>query len=425
MQIAHSSFQENERSQRNSTNPGGQLILKGMYLNGSTYQDLKIDVSKYTSYLKPYHLLKTKTDAPNYGENAYDLSYNNGQMNGFLISQYLDGKDPRLILGNYNATNLRFYWKFATEFVLADNYFASTLDTGLQNENYLYTGVPVDKRDGISYRHLSNLNRTIFDELEKNNIPWKIYVDDYNPALNQTEGALKKNRFLSLLTETPRFHDNKTLSSNIVDLVEYFRDLDNNNFPSVAYSVAPNFEDNAPRDVIVGEEFVASLILALMKSKHWEDSAFIITYRESGGWYDHVRPPSAGDQSYGFRVPAMIISPYSKVGFVDNTLYDASSILKFIEYNYNISSIGKRDAVANNLLNAFNFTKEPREPLTLKSGYVKSLNLEINKNIMKSKNVSVVNLIYLLVLPSIAVIGFVIFWLGHRRLVKSNLISKK
>src|SRR6185503_5995056 len=127
---------------------------------------------------------------------------------------------------------------------------------------------------------------------------------------------------------------------------------------------------------------------------------------------DHVRPPSAGDQSYGFRVPALSISPYSKEGFVDNTLYDASSILKFIEYNYNISSICKRDAVANNLLNAFNFTKEPREPLTLKSGYVKSLNLEINKNIMKSKNVSVVNLIYLLVLPSIAVIGFVIFWLG-------------
>lgn len=425
MQIAHSSFQENERSQRNSTNPGGQLILRGMYLNGSTYQDIKIDVSKYTSYLKPYHLLKSKTDAPNYGENAYDLSYNNGQMNGFLISQYLDGKDPRLVLGYYDATNLRFYWKFATEFVLADNYFASTLDTGFQNENYLYTGIPVDKRDGISYRHLSNLNRTIFDELEKNNIPWKIYVDDYNPALNQTEGALKKNRFLNLLTETPRFHDNKTLSSNIVDLVEYFRDLDNDNFPAVAYIVAPNFEDNAPRDVTVGEEFVASLILALMKSKHWEDSAFIITYRESGGWYDHVRPPSAGDQSYGFRVPSLIISPYSKVGFVDNTLYDASSILKFIEYNYNISSIGKRDAMANNLLNAFNFTKEPREPLTLKSGYVKSLNLEINKNIMKSKNVFLVNLIYLVILPSIAIIGFVIFWMGHRRLDKSNPVPEK
>lgn len=417
MQIVHSSFEENKHPQKNSTTSGGQLILSGMYLNGSTYSDIKIDVAKYTSYLTPYHLLKTKTDAPNYGENAYDLSYNNGQMNGFIISQHLDGKDPRLVLGYYDETNLHFYWKFATEFVLADNFFASTLDTGFSNENFLYTGLPVDKQDGTSYRHLSNLNRTIFDELEKNNIPWKIYVDDYDAALNQTEGALKKNRYVNLLTQTPRFHDNKTLSSNIVDLVEYFRDLQNNSFPAVAYIVAPNFEHNAPRDVTVGEEFAASLIFALMKSKHWEDSAFIITYRESGGWYDHVRPPNAGDQSYGFRVPALIISPYSKIGFVDSTLYDASSILKFIEYNYNISSIGKRDATANNLLNAFNFTMAPREPLSLKSGYIKSLNQEINKNLIKSKNVFVVNLIYLVILPSIAIAGLIIYWLGHRMVV--------
>ena len=425
MQIVYSSFEEDGNSQKNSTNSDGQLSLNGIYLNGSTYQDIKIDISKYTSYLKPYHLLRTKTAAPNYGENAYDLSYNNGQMNGFVISQYLDGKDPSLVLGNYNGTNLRFYWKFATEYVLADNFFASTLDTGFQNENYLYTGIPVEKMDGISYRHLSNLNRTIFDELENNNIPWKIYVDDYNPTLNQTESALKKNRFLSLLTETPRFHDNKTLNSNIVDLVEYFRDLTNNDFPAVSYIVAPNFEDNAPRDVTVGEEFVASLVLALMKSKHWEDSAFIVTYRESGGWYDHVPPPRVDGQPYGFRVPALIISPYSKVGFVDNTLYDASSILKFIEYNYNVSSIGKRDAVANNLLNAFNFTMEPRDPLTLKSGYVKNLNQEMNKNMMKNKNVYIVNLIYFTILASIAIIGFVIFWLGYRRHGKSHIVPEK
>ena len=425
MQIVHSSFEEDANSQKNSTNSDGTLRLTGIYLNGSTYQDIKIDVSKYTSYLKPYHLLKTKTNAPNYGENAYDLSYNNGQMNGFGISQYLDGKDPSLVLGNYNGTNLKFYWKFATEYVLADNFFASTLDTGFQNENYLYTGLPVEKGDGISYRHLSNLNRTIFDELEKNNIPWKIYVDDYNPALNQTESALKKNRFISLLTETPRFHENKTLNSNIVDLVDYFRDLTTNDFPALSYIVAPNFEDNAPRDVTVGEEFVASLVLALMKSKHWDDSVFIITYRESGGWYDHVPPPKVNGQPYGFRVPALIISPYSKVGFVDNTLYDASSILKFIEYNYNVSSIGKRDAEANNLLNAFNFTMEPRDPLTLKSGYVKNLNQEINKNMMKNKNVSIVNLIYFTVLVSIIILGFVIFWLGYRRHGKSNILPEK
>ncbi len=68
---------------------------------------------------------------------------------------------------------------------------------------------------------------------------------------------------------------------------------------------------------------------------------------------------------------------------------------------------------------------EPRDPLTLKSGYVKNLNQEMNKNIMKSKNVSIVNLIYLTILPSIAIIGFVIFWLGYRRLGKSNIVPEK
>lgn len=88
-------------------------------------------------------------------------------MNGFVIAQHLDGKDPRLVLGHYNGTDLGFYWKFATEFVLADNFFASTMDTGFHNENYLYTGIPVDKSNNVSFRYLSNLNRTVFDELEK------------------------------------------------------------------------------------------------------------------------------------------------------------------------------------------------------------------------------------------------------------------
>jgi phospholipase C len=421
MQIVYLPFEGNEHSPTDSTNSGGHISLHGNYFNGSTYQDIKIDISKYTNYLKPFHLSKTKTDAPNYGENAYDLSYNNGQMNGFAISQYLDGKDPRLILGYYDGTNLRFYWKFATEYVLADNYFASTLDTGFQNENYLYTGIPVDKRDGISFRLLSNLNRTIFDELQENNIPWKIYVDGHNPALNQTENTMKKNRYPYLLMETPRFQNNLTMNSNIVDLVNYFQDLGNENFPAVAYIVAPNFEDNAPRDVTAGEEFVASLVLALMKSKHWDDTAFIITYRESGGWYDHVAPPNIGDHSYGFRVPALIISPYSKVGFVDNTLYDASSILKFIEYNYNLSSIGTRDAMANNLLNAFDFAKEPGEPLTLGKGYIKNLSQEVENNLILRKNVHTVNLIYLVILPSIVIMWFGIFWITYKRQGKLGL----
>jgi hypothetical protein len=109
------------------------------------------------------------------------------------------------------------------------------------------------------------------------------------------------------------------------------------------------------------------------------------------------------------------------VGFVDNTLYDASSILKFIEYNYNLSSIGTRDAMANNLLNAFDFAKEPGEPLTLGKGYIKNLSQEVENNLILRKNVHTVNLIYLVILPSIVIMWFGIFWITYKRQGKLGL----
>ena len=414
-QIAYSPF-DHKNSKINYTYVNSNHKLKGLYLNGSTYQDLNVTLSKDDNYLEPFLLMDTKTDSPSFGEDVYGLSYNNGEMNGFALSQYLHEKDPKLVVGYYNAAALPFYWKFASEFVLADNFFASTMDTGLVNENYLYTGIPVDEKENISFTHLSNINRTIFDELEKNGIPWKIYIEDYDPELNQTEGNLKKNRFVNLLTESPRFLENKTMNSGIVDLDQYFIDLRNDDFPAVVYIVAPDVEENSPRDVTIGEEFITSLILALMKSDHWKDSAFIITYRESGGWYDHVKPPinNNTNEPYGFRVPAIFISPYTKQGFIDKTMYDASSVLKFIEYNYNLTAIGKADERANNMLHGFDFSQKPREPIEI-SNYIKDLNQEKMKNVIEGKTVRFINYVYFAALLALVIIGAVIFMVGRRK----------
>lgn len=413
-QIVYSSFVKIENYLGNVTDGQAGHQLKGIYLNGSGYVDVNIDMPKNTSYLKPFHLDNTKTDNPVHGANSYDASYNKGQMNGFAFPQLMVGKEPNLVLGYYNATNIPYYWKFATEYVLADNFFASSMDSGLENENYLYTGAKVDNRKNISFRDLDNLNQTIFDQLQNNGISWTIYMENYNSGLNLTDGDLKKNRFAHLLTETPRFLHNMTLNSNFADLVEYFRDLRNDDFPSVAYIVAPNSEESSPRDVSTGQEFVSSLVLALMKSKHWNDSAFFITYRESGGWYDHVTPPKFDGQQYGFRVPALIISPYAKQAYIDSTFYDAASILKFIEYNYNIPPIAKRDANANNIINAFDFTKPPREPLLLRSSYVNSPDENMEKNIKKSESASTIYSIYLTIIPLTAIIGFLLWWKAYR-----------
>jgi len=177
--------------------------------------------------------------------------------------------------------------------------------------------------------------------------------------------------------------------------------VNSNDFPNVAYIVVPSFDETSPKDPTVGHELASALVFALMKSKHWNDSVFIIMYSESGGWYDHVSPPKIDGKSYGFRVPALVISPFAKKGFVDSTLYDVTSILKFIEYNYALSPITKRDAAANNMFNSFDFTIPPGKPL-----YIEKISRE--RLLTKSDDVNGINIVYFFTL--LAPIVVTIIW---------------
>lgn len=393
--------------------------LDGIYMNGSSYHDVTL---QHTSYFRPFALNETLTDAPADGSTVYEMSYNNRLMNGFLFAQHVNGKDPNLVMGYYDDQELPYYWQFASDFVLADNFFAPSMDTGLGLHQYLYTASSVDYQRNTSFSGLIDLNMTIFDELNEGGLSWKVYVEDYDPTLNYTNNDTRKNRYVNLLTAIPRFVDNKTLNSNIVDLVEYFRDLNGNDFPAVSYIVAPNSDESSPRDAKAGQEFVASLVLALMKSTHWEDSVFVLTYRESGGWYDHVRPPVLNGERYGFRVPTLIISPFAKEGYVDSTIYDATSILKFIEYNYGLSPLSTRDAYANNLLNAFDFNQAPRKASIYNASTLGQID-EGSERKIQSQNVIKVYYLYLIIIGSMTLAGLIFWRWAHRGKVKLDSIK--
>jgi phospholipase C len=105
------------------------------------------------------------------------------------------------------------------------------------------------------------------------------------------------------------------------------------------------------------------MLQALMQSDAWKSSAFFLTYDDWGGWYDHVPPPQVDDRGYGFRVPSLLISPYARKGQIDHTLLDHTSILKFIEENWDIPPLADRDAKANNFTSAFDFSSSPRPPV--------------------------------------------------------------
>jgi phospholipase C len=102
-----------------------------------------------------------------------------------------------------------------------------------------------------------------------------------------------------------------------------------------------------------------------MRSETWKSSAFIWTYDDWGGWYDHVAPPSVDDFGYGFRVPALLVSPYAKRGYVDSTVHDYTSIMSLIERNWGLEPVAERDANANSLVDAFDFSQPARDPVLL------------------------------------------------------------
>jgi len=105
---------------------------------------------------------------------------------------------------------------------------------------------------------------------------------------------------------------------------------------------------------------VRTVINNLVASPYWDSSAFLLSYDDWGGWYDHVRPPQIDGFGYGFRVPALLVSPYARRGYVDHTTLDFTSGLKFIEENWGLAPLTRRDATASSIAGAFDFNQAPR-----------------------------------------------------------------
>ncbi len=400
-----------------------------LYFNGSNYFDLKISSNVSKGLIKPFHLEITKTPNLKYGPAVYEKSYNYGFMDGFIFAQ--NGKELKsndtlkldsktIVMGYYSSSEIGPYWYLASKFVLADNFFSPSPQTDLTNNLHLFTAEEGNFKKYVPLNGLS-INSTILDLLEKKQITWKVYVENYDSALNYTNNSDLAKRYLVLnpILGIPRFVDNATLNSKIQDLTKYFHDL-KNNLPNVSYIILPNSQESSPKDVLKGQESVISLIISLMKSKYWENSLFILTYSGSGGWYDHVSPPQNPEYELGFRIPTLFISPYSYEGKVDSTFYDTLSILKFIEYNFGLESINARDLSSNNILNAFNFDKQPGNSTEIVSNLLEEYqsNIITNTTFFKIENIHFTFNIYLSILI-VVILSFLFFlFIIKNRLIK-------
>ncbi|HZZ02081.1 acid phosphatase [Paraburkholderia sp.] len=130
---------------------------------------------------------------------------------------------------------------------------------------------------------------------------------------------------------------------------EFIKAIDTGTLPQVSfYKPQGNLNEHAGyTDVASGDQHIADVISHLQKSPQWNNMLVVVTYDENGGFWDHVAPPKADRWGPGTRIPALIISPYAKKGFVDHTQYDTTSILRFITHRFSLPTlpgIATRDA---------------------------------------------------------------------------------
>jgi phospholipase C len=284
--------------------------------------------------------------------NAMHAAWDNGKNDGFVLASEPGGARA---LGYFDSRDLPFYYGFASTFGTSDRYFSPTLSNTYANRFYLYaatsSGAVWPESPGPSY------DGTIFAALTAAGIPFAVYTNTSSSIAFSYETAL----FAQLGTPGPWAEFVNLAAAGTLPNVVFL------------YPDALNCDEHPPCNMQLGQIEVASVYAVLAQSPQWIRSALIVTYDEAGGLYDHAPPPVAckpdevapqlrpGDVAadfgrYGFRVPILVASAWSKPHYVSHTVNDHTSVLRLIELRFGLPALTARDANANALLDLFDFS---------------------------------------------------------------------
>lgn len=275
---------------------------------------------------------------------AIHSEWNHGAMNGFVTT------DGSAALGYYDGSDLSYYYGLADAFTLCGNYFCSLLGPTTPNRIYLWSATS----GGNTSNSVSGGSLdwpTIADLLDAQNVSWKCY------NLGPGTGSAAKLEGFNALTFFKRWEEDSRLQFKEED---YYEDLKAGTLPQVSFLITENLiSEHPPFSIQSGQDKMAAVINALIQSSMWTSSALFFTYDEGGGYFDHVPPPQVDAYGMGFRVPALVVSPWARRGYVSGELYEHSSILKFIErlfslptlasvnHQFDISTPGQNNDAAN------------------------------------------------------------------------------
>jgi len=309
----------------------------------------------------------------------HQAQINGGKQNRFVAVS--SGKG--MAMGYYDGRQLPL-WQYARRYTLADHFFQAAFGGSYLNHQWLICACtprvenPPAKliksgaitADGYAVNTIQPAAEphdpktrteelippfpraltTIGDRLTDNKIPWAWYAGGWNDALagHASPTFQFHHQPYSYYARYAGTEEGKRVLKDEKDMLA---SIDRGDLPPVAFykPIGALNEHPGYADLLSGERHVADLLKRIEHSPIWHDSLVIVTYDEYGGFWDHVPPPPGDRWGPGSRVPALIISPFARKGYVDKTVYDTTAILRLIEKRFGLEPLGERDRQANDL----------------------------------------------------------------------------
>ncbi len=326
-----------------------------------------------------------------------------GRLDGFVRAAegLRPGADPDVAMGHWTDEDLPFYAGLARTFPLADRWFASCLGPTFPNRRFLIAGTAhglVD--DKLAHTIDRPPAGTLFDLLEASGIAWA----NFHPvphhlhlarralgtsglragraghrALN---GARQRVRRTETTAKSLLQFTADTYPLGLLRYARHVRSIDHflqaaeaGTLPAVSI-VDPHFEECSeenPQDVREGEAFAGRIVDAVLHGAGWPRTVLVWFYDEHGGYYDHVPPPEAVEPDdvpprgggpwrfdrLGFRVPAVVVSPFARPSHVSSVVRDHTAVLRLIQRTWNLPALTRRDEAADDLLDCLDLDGPP------------------------------------------------------------------
>ena len=380
--------------------------------------------------IKPYHDASDRNDGGPHAAASATADIDGGKMDGFMREAMLGRlqsckgqghqaspcghSSPQSdVMGYHDAREIPNYWSYAHAFVLQDHMFEPSASWTLPSHLFMVSawsaacsklGDPMScqgdiqnpslpaPRDG--QRRVGKVGPADYAWtdltylLHKAHVRWGYYVadgsepdcpDDGMACVARPQAAAKPSLFNPLPDFDTVAQDGEL--GNIQPLARFYEAARHGTLPAVSWVIPSNkVSEHPPALVSDGQAYVTSLINTLMRGPAWNSTAIFLSWDDWGGFYDHVVPPKVDEAGYGLRVPALVISPYAKQGYIDHQTLSFDAYLKFIEDDFlggqrlDPATDGRPDPRPDvrenapqlgNLLQDFDFNQPPRPPLLL------------------------------------------------------------